>query len=357
MIINQYKYDTKYTNWYILCFSFAYSNNHTMKAIQFSEYGGYDQLKIVDREMPVLKEGQLLVKVTYAAVNPVDDTIRKGDIKLPTPKILGNEGAGVIIKGNDEFSEGTRVIVSVIDNEGKIRGVASEGAWQEYLAVYPSEVIKTPDHVTDEQAASFSGGFLSAYVSLDKAEFAAGKSVLSLAVGGGVGNAGSQLAKVLGASLVITTAGSAAKAEVAAKAGFENIIDLSKESISKGVARLTDGKGVDIVIDMLGGNITGDALSALAKFGILVSLGYSAGMEFKAKITDFVWKAIQMRGVSLSNWGTLQDYQRALGVLLLLLEEGKIKPTVAKVFPFEQAGEANRFLIEERPFGKVLLKF
>lgn len=137
-----------------------------MKTIQFSEYGGYDKLNIEEREMPELKEGQLLVKVTYAAVNPVDNTLRAGEIKsrLAFPVILGNERAGVTAKGNSEFPEGTRVIISCITDTGLVRGIATEGSWQEYLALYPNEVIKTPDTVTDEVAASFPVGYFSAYV-------------------------------------------------------------------------------------------------------------------------------------------------------------------------------------------------
>jgi NADPH:quinone reductase len=330
-----------------------------MKAIQFHEHGDYDKLMLVDIDIPELKEGQVLVKVNYAAVNPVDNTLRKGGIKEPVkfPKTLGDEGSGVISKGNTEFPEGTRVIISCMAKEGGVRGIATNGCWQEYFAVYPSELIKTPDNVSDEEAAAFPVGFLSAYACLDMAGFSTGQSVLSIAVGGAVGNATIQLAKALGASLVITTAGSADKAKVAAAAGFENIIDLTKEGISEGVARITGGKGVDVVVDMVGGNITGDALGSLAKFGRLVGIGYSAGTEFKAKMTDFVWKGIQMRGQSLSNWPDEREHKKAYAVLLPLLASGKIRPTVGKIFPAAQVGEANRCLVEDRPFGKVLLKF
>jgi NADPH:quinone reductase len=330
-----------------------------MKVVQFTAYGDYDQLQLAEVSQPELKEGQLLVKVNYAAVNPVDNTLRKGGIKgrVTFPKILGNEGSGVVVNGNEEFPDGTRVIISCMDSAGSVRGIATDGAWQEYLALYPFELMKTPDNVSDEAADAFPVGYLSAYICLNKAEFTAGKSVLSIAVGGAVGNAGIQLAKALGAALVITTSGSAEKAEVASEAGFENIIDLTEEKISEGVARITEGKGVDVIIDMLGGNITGDALTALAKNGILSGIGYSAGTEFTAKMTDFVWKGIQMRGASLSNWPDPEEHKKAAELLLPLLASGEIKPTVAKVFPIEEVAAANKYLGEERPFGKVLVKF
>lgn len=330
-----------------------------MKAIQFTEYGSYDKLKLVDIPAPELQDGQLLVKITMAAVNPVDNTLRLGKIpqaKKP-PMILGNEAAGVVVKGNSEFAAGTRVIISCFKPDNLVRGILTDGVWQEYLAVYPQELLRTPEHVSDEEAATFPVGFFSAQACLNKADFAPGKSVLSLAAGGAVGNAGVQLAKAQGASLVITTAGSAAKAKAAEAAGFEHVINLENESISDGVARITGGKGVDVVIDSIGGNLTGDAIHALGRNGIIVNIGYSAGTQITANITDFVWKGLQMRGQSLNGWFNQEEQAAVWNQLLPLLADGKIKPTVAKVFDAADAAEAQRYLIEDRPFGKVLLRF
>ena len=330
-----------------------------MKAIQFKEYGAYDNLKVVDLDIPELKEGQLLVKINVAAVNPVDNTIRKGLLPLAKklPMILGNEAAGVIAKGNGEFPEGTRVIVSSFTPDGLIRGISSDGTWQEYLALYPQEVIKTPDNVSDEEAATFPVAFFSAQACLNKGDFTSSKSVLALGVGGAVGNAAVQLALAYGSPLVITTAGSSEKAAAARSTGIENIIDLSKESISEGVLRITEGKGVDLVVDSIGGNLTGEALHSLARNGILVTIGYSAGVQFTANITDFVWKGIQMRGQSLVGWFNAEEQKQVWDQLTPLLANGKIKPLVAKVFDAAEGAEAQRYLIEDRPFGKVLLKF
>lgn len=330
-----------------------------MKVIQFNEYGSYEQLKLINLPEPSLAGDQLLVRVTFAAVNPVDNTIRSGLIpqaKKP-PMILGNEAAGIVVRGNAEYPAGTRVIVSGFTAQGTVRGITTDGAWQEYLAVLPSELVKTPDVLSDKEAASAFGGFFSAMACLNKAEFTAGKSVLSLGVGGSVGNAAVQLAKALGASLVITTAGSAAKAKIAEEAGFTNVINLEKESIWEGVMRITGGKGVDIVIDSIGGHLTGDAIRSLARSGIIVNIGYSAGTQFTANITDFVWKGLQMRGQSLSGWFTTEQQQAVWDQLLPLFSNGSIKPIVAKSFGVLEAPIAQQYLIEERPFGKVLLQF
>jgi len=329
-----------------------------MKTIEFTTPGAYDVLKLVDRPIPTLKDGELLVKVKFAAVNAVDNTIRIG-MRPATrmPAILGNEGVGIVVTGNNDFPNGTRVMISCFTTGGQVRGIYVNGVWQEYLAIRPEELIPIDDSIGDEQAAAFPVSFFSAQACLNKAKFCPGKSVLSLAVGGGVGNAGIQVAKAQGASLVITTAGSSEKADMAQSLGIENVIDLSRETINEGVLRLTQGKGVDIVIDSIGGNLTGPAIQSLSRSGILVAIGYSAGTSFTANITDFVWKGIQMRGQSLNGWFDHTSQTNVWNQLMPLFLSGQLEPIVAKVFEAEQVVEAQRFLMEERPFGKVLIRF
>ncbi|HEY6899265.1 MAG TPA: zinc-binding alcohol dehydrogenase family protein [Puia sp.] len=329
-----------------------------MKVIQFSECGDYDVLKIAERPLPDVQSGQVLVKIELAAVNPVDDTLRKGIIRpAKFPMIPGNEGVGIVEQGNAEFPAGTRVSLSCFNPSGQVRGIYIDGAWQEYIAAWPSELLPIPAGVSSEAAAAFPVAYFSAQACLNKAEFAPGKSVLSLGIGGAVGNAAVQLARASGASLVISTAGSSRKAEQARQAGFENIIDLSAESISEGVARITAGKGVDIVVDSIGGPLTGESIHSLSRNGILVAIGYSAGAQFTANITDFVWKGLQMRGQSLNGWFDLPAQQKVWGQLLPLLAEDRIKPAVARVFGAGEIASAQRFLAEQRPFGKVLVRF
>ncbi|MFC3158554.1 hypothetical protein ACFOEQ_08440 [Chryseobacterium arachidis] len=134
-----------------------------------------------------------------------------------------------MIKGNSDFTEGTRVMISCFTEGGQIRGIYTNGLWAEYIAVYPDELIILNDSISDEEAAAFPVSFFfSAQACLNKAEFQPGKSVLSLAVGGGVGNAAVQLATVLGASQVITTAGSTQKYEKALLYGFQMLLIFQK---------------------------------------------------------------------------------------------------------------------------------
>lgn len=144
---------------------------------------------------------------------------------------------------------------------------------------------------------------------------------------------------------------------MAEDAGYTNVINLEKESISEGVMRIAGGRGVDIVLDSIGGHLTGDAIHSLARSGIIVNIGYSAGIQFTANITDFVWRGFQMRGQSLSGRFTNEQQQAVWDQLLPLFANGSIKPIVARAFGMSEAPAAQQYLIEEWPFGKVLLQF
>ena len=328
-----------------------------MRAIQFTQHGDYQQLHLVDLAQPTPAPGEVLVKMTAAAVNPVDNIVRLGYMpgaKQP-PQVPGVEGVGTIVSSTiGGFSSGQRVIVRV---GAKGFGVWDDGVWQEYVAALPDEIslIPLPDTVSDVQAAGMASSYLTAVYALTiTGGFQAGQRVLAPAVGGAVGNALVQVAYASGASRVLTTAGSTAKAEKARKAGYTDVIDLSQESLSEGVMRLTDGAGVHVAVDSVGGAITGQALSSLAQEGTLVVIGYSGGVETTASVTDLVFKEARVLGLNLFTRPASLIAQ-AKETMLQLATEGKIKPLVGQTFPLAEAAEAQRFLMEERPFGRVVL--
>src|SRR6202035_1432839 len=120
------------------------------------------------------------------------------------------------------------------------------------------------------------------------AAFKPGMTVLAPGIGGSVGNASYQLARAQGAGKVISTAGSAAKSARACELGFEDVVDLSTEGLAEGVRRITDGKGIDIVIESIGGSVTSETLSSLSLGGVLTTLGYSAGRKTTIDVTDLI---------------------------------------------------------------------
>jgi NADPH2:quinone reductase len=219
----------------------------------------------------------------------------------------------------------------------------------------PKELLlRIPDTVDDIAAAGLPVAYLTAYLALMNAGFAAGKTVLAPAIGGSVGNAATQLARALGARHSISSTTSHAKAEEAKRLGFSEVIDLTTEGLADGVNRITNGQGADVVIDGIGGKILSDALPALARSGSLITLGYSAGRETTINVTDLIWKVASIKGFSLLSESTVAR-TAAWSVISCLLASGQVRPIIARIFPLEDAAEALRYLIEERPLGRVIL--
>ena len=136
--------------------------------------------------------------------------------------------------------------------------------------------------------------------------------------------------------------------------GFDHVIDLSAENLTDGVTRLTGGRGVDVVIESVGGALTGQALATLALHGVLTSLGYSAGRQTTIDVTDLIWKRARMSGFSL--FAQSQAIKAAAWATILpLLTSGRVKPIVERAYKLDEAAEALRHLIEDRPFGRVVL--
>ena len=321
-----------------------------MRAMRAEGFSGYKDLRLVDIPKPAVSDGRVLVKITAAGVTPIDHTILSGGLpRAKAPLVLGGGGAGVVAEGGGAaFPVSSRVMFT-----GPY-GVSEDGTYSEWIAVRKENLCLIPDRIGDVSAAGVPVAYLTAQMTLSFAGFAKGKMVLSPAIGGSVGNAVTQLARAQGAKHAISTTTSHAKAQQARSLGFDEVIDLSEEKLSDGVRRITEGYGADIVIDAVGGEILSQALGTLAMGGSLTTLGYSAGRETTIDVTDLIWKHASMKSFSLfaqpaGVWGA------AWSVIFPLLQSGAVKPIVAKTFPLPEAADALRYLIEGRPFGRVVL--
>jgi NADPH2:quinone reductase len=322
-----------------------------MRAMRAEGFGGYQDLKPVEMPKPSSSEGRLLVRMTAAGVTPLDHTILAGHFPLSSaPLVLGNEGAGIIEGGDSDFPDGSRVMFT-----GPF-GVFENGSFSEWVTVPKDLLCLIPDNVENTAAAGIPVAYLTGYLALMNAGFAAGKVVLAPAIGGSVGNATTQLARALGAKHSISSTTSHAKAEQAKALGFSEVIDLSTESLADGVIRLTDGYGADIIVDGLGGNILSEALQILAQGGSLTTLGYAAGRETTIDVTNLIWKGASIKSFMLFS-ETVSARLDAWSAISKLFASGQIKPIVAKTFALEDAAEAIRYLVEDRPLGRVVLTF
>ncbi|EFH83321.1 quinone oxidoreductase family protein [Ktedonobacter racemifer] len=333
-----------------------------MKIVRFEEYGG--PLVIVDEPEPELQKGQLLIKMSYTAINMRDINIRAGLFRnFPPPMgvtshILGNEGSGIVVASAGEqeiYPLGTPVIFR------EAYHLPHGGTWQEYVVATPQDVVLLPEGKDVRQAAALRTAYQSAYLALEIGGFsftdASEQVVLATAVGSGTGNAALQIARAYGAKQVISTAGSSAKANKAQELGFHEVIDLSRETLVEGVKRLTNSEGTDVALDVLGGPYIAQALSTLKIGKTLVVIGNAAGdFQISLSIFELMAKRRSMRSLNVI-LTPLPERAHALQEILRLWQTDAITPLVDRVFPFTEVEEAQRYYTDHRPLGKVLLSF
>ena len=330
-----------------------------MRAVQYQAFGDYSENRFVELPDTRLADGEVLLEMRTVGINPLDNTFRSGHHRASTmsnlPRIGGQSGVGVVLDaGGSSFSVGQRVIVG-----GGGFGRTIDGTWTNRMSVAPSFLSTAPESFNDDTLAAFvaGAGYLTGYLALtDFAKFKPGQTVLAPGIGGAVGMESVQVALQLGAAMAISTASTTIKAEQAARAGYKHVIDLSRESLHDGVMRFTDGKGVDVVIDGVGGAVTGTALSCLAFGGMLISVGYADSRTTTVDVTDLIWRGATVRGFifnpAIFSADTIGKAQQACRTMLI---EGHLQPTIARVFPLAEAAEAVRYLVEDRPFGRVLM--
>jgi len=322
-----------------------------MRAMRAEHFSGYEGLKLVDLPKPGVTDGKVLVRITAAGVTPLDYTILSGKFHgQKPPLVLGNEGAGVVeMGGGKDFPAGSRVMFF------GAYGAFEDGTYSEWVAVRKEDVCVIPENVDDVSAAGIPVAYLTAQVALTRAGFRAGKTVFAPAIGGSVGNAVTQMARALGAKHAMSSTTNHVKADQARALGFNEVIDTSQEKLGDGMRRITSGYGADIVIDGIGGDVLSQALGALAFEGSLTTLGYSASRQTTIDVTNLIVPQASIRSLNMFTQpkGVVAE---AWNVIVSLLRSGAIKPIVAKTFPLADAAEALRYLVEGRPFGRVILK-
>jgi NADPH2:quinone reductase len=250
--------------------------------------------------------------------------------------------------GGTDFPAGSRVMFT-----GPY-GVFEDGTYSEWLAVRKESLCLIPEGIDAVSAAGIPVAYLTAQIALTVAGFQAGKTVLAPAIGGSVGNAVTQLARALDAKHAISSTTNHAKAEQAKALGFNEVIDTSVEKLGDGVRRITAGYGADIVIDGIGGEVLSEALGALAMDGSLTTLGYSASRKATIDVTNLIWQRASIKSFMLFAQPR-EAWTAAWNTIVGLLQSGAIKPIVAKTFSLAEAADALRYLVEDRPFGRVVL--
>jgi NADPH:quinone reductase-like Zn-dependent oxidoreductase len=316
-----------------------------MKAIRIHEDGGPEVLRYEDAPDAEPAEGEILVELRAASLNHLDVWVRKGLPSVPKPRILGADGAGVIA-GTDE-----RVVINPgIEHDGRISVVGEHmnGTHAELIALPRASVHPIPDGLSFEEAAAFPLVFETAYRMLvTKARVAPGEWVLAWGIGSGVSTAALQIAKALGARVVVTSS-SDAKLERARALGADEVLNHETEDVPARVKEITGG-GADVVVEHVGQATWARSLNAARQEGRIVVCGATSGPNPPAALHRIWWKQLAILG---STMGTPADFQGAYD----LIAARKARPVVDEVFPLAEAAAAHERLERGEQLGKIILR-
>lgn len=341
-----------------------------MKAVIFFKRGGLEVLEYRDVPEPTLGPGEVLIRVRSCGVNHLDIYAREGShgVKVPLPHIGGLEPAGEIAAlgpGVNNWRIGDRALVGAFTSDGtcefcrtgndnlcvnrKIIGVSVDGGFAEYVKVPASAAIRLPDNVSYIQAAGIPAAFGTAWHMLNfRAQVKPEEWVLVLAAGSGVGSAAVQIAKALGAK-VIATSSSDEKLELAKELGADYVINYSKHpSFHHEVRRITNGRMVDVVFEHVGQTTWKQSIASLRPTGRLVTCGGSSGRWGETDIWSVFWQQLTILG---SNGCTHREFD----LLIEMFATGKFRAVIDRTFPLSATAEAQRYLMERRQFGKVVI--
>ena len=319
-----------------------------MKAIRVHEFGGPEVLKVEDVPDLQAGPGQVVVRVHAAGVNPVEAYIRTGSyaVKPNLPYTPGNDAGGVVLavgEGVKRVKSGDRVYVS-----GSISGTYAEQA-----LCSEAQVQRLPDNVSFEQGAAMGVPYGTAYRGLfQRGDAKAAESVLIHGASGGVGTAAVQLARAAGLT-VIGTAGSERGLQLVKAEGAHQVLNHSSDGYLEELMTLTEGRGVDLILEMLANKNLGKDLTVLAKHGRVVVIGSRGPIEINPR--DAMGRDADIRGTTLLNT-TEPEHKQMHAALVAGLENGTLHPVVGQKIPLAEAARAHAEVMKASgAYGKIVL--
>lgn len=319
-----------------------------MKAIRIHFADNGDELRMEEVPQPVPKADEVRVRTQAIGVNRADlgrrRTVSEGEQE--PPRIPGLDVAGVVesVGANvTNWHPGEQVIVLV------------RGAYAEYAVAPPVLTFRPPAGMSTTDAASLPCVFLTAWYAFQLAGLKPGETALVHAAGSGVGMAGIQIAKALGAR-VLTSAGSDERVERGRQLGAEAGVNYSTENVTEALLRLTSGQGLDMVLDTVGGPIFDATLAALAQGGRVVTVGAHTGERSQCKDQDLAKKGQWVRQMGVFNEAQKDVDQRGWAKMKSWFETGKLQTVVQEVFPWTEVKRVQEILVSRGVFGKVVME-
>jgi NADPH2:quinone reductase len=326
-----------------------------MKAVAITRPGNPDVLEITERPTPVTQPREVLIKVAAAGINRPDVAQRKGVYPPPpgaSPDIPGLEIAGTI--------EAVGQNVTLWQPGDKVCALVTGGGYAEYVTAPEGQCLPIPENLSFVEAASLPETFFTVWSNVfDRAQLKPGESLLVHGGSSGIGVTAIQMAKALGSTVYIT-AGSDAKCRFCEQLGATKGINYKEENFADALEQLTEGRGVDVILDMIGGDYMAGNLQSLTNDGRLVFINTMNGKDVQVDLSVVMKKRLNITGSMLRSREV--EFKAAIARKLQehiwpLLSSGQIKPVVHKVFTAQDAAKAHELMESSEHIGKIVLEW
>ena len=323
-----------------------------MRYIHISEHGGPEVMQIKEGPLPDPGNGEVLIKVHAAGVNRPEVMQRQG--LYPPPQgaspILGLEVAGEV--------EAIGKDVSAWSVSDRVCALTNGGGYAEYVAVPAGQCLPVPTGLTLEEAAALPETFFTVWSNVfDRARLKPGESFLVHGGGSGIGITAIQMAGALG-SKVFTTAGSKEKCAVCRRFGADVAVNYHEQDYVEVLKKITNGQGVNVILDMVGGDYVSRNLELAAKDGRIVSISFIKGSRVEIDMMHILLKRLIVTGSTLrprSAEAKAEIAEKLRVHIWPLIENNKIKPLIAARFPLEDVAESHRLMESSKHIGKIIL--
>ena len=324
-----------------------------MKAITLSDFGGPEMMQYSDVDRPTAGEGQLLIRVHATSVNRPDVIQRQGNYPPPPgdSEILGLEVAGVVESSGDagsRFKPGDRVVALV-----------GGGGYAEYALALEGHTMALPESISFEQAACICETYITAYLNLFLLGELQGKpSVLIHGGGGGVATSAIQLCRALSPDTEILVTASTGKLERVREQGAHHVIDYREQDFADEIRRITEKRGVDVILDHIGAKYLESNMKSLAIAGTLMLIGVMGGIKAELNLATMMVKRQRIIGSVLRS-RPVEEKASIIAkfeeVVMPLIASGEVTPLISATFPLEEAAAAHTMMEQGGHFGKIVL--
>jgi len=326
-----------------------------MQAVEIASFGEPEVLKLVGRPRPAAGEGELCIRVAASGVNRPDVLQRKGAYAPPpgASDLPGLEVAGVIVSGDEAAmrAQGLRI-------GDRVCALVAGGGYAQYCVAPVAQCLPVPAGLSDAEAACLPETFFTVWSNVfDRGQLRAGETILIQGGTSGIGVTAIQLAKAHGAN-VIATAGSSEKCRACLELGADHAIDYKALDFAAEVKRITDGKGVDVILDMVAGSYVAREVESLADDGRLVIIAVQGGVKAEFNAGMVLRKRLVITGSTLRPRPVAfkAEIARALQARVWpLLADGRVKVPVHSRFPAAQAARAHALMESNQHIGKIVL--